>query len=92
MDVSLPAVLFRARRSEDPPAPGGHVIDAGGCFGDTALGFADVVGERGHVYVFDPMPKHCSIMGEAVAMNPGLALRISIVSVGLADQVRNVRH
>jgi FkbM family methyltransferase len=72
------------------PAPGDHVIDAGGCFGDTALGFADVVGERGHVYVFDPMPKHCSIMGEAVAMNPGLAPRISIFCVGLADEVRNV--
>ncbi len=69
------------------PAPGEHVIDAGGCFGDTALGFADVVGERGHVYVFDPLPKHCSIMQEAVAMNPSLAPRVSIFPVGLSDQV-----
>ena len=72
------------------PAPGDHVIDAGGCFGDTALGFADVVGEHGHVYVFDPMPKHCSIMREAMAMNPTLAPRVSIFPVGLADQVNDV--
>ncbi len=72
------------------PAPGDHVIDAGGCFGDTALGFADVVGERGHVYVFDPLPKHCSIMREAVAMNPSLAPRVSIFPVGLADEVNDV--
>lgn len=72
------------------PAPGDRVIDAGGCFGDTALAFADVVGERGHVYVFDPLPKHCAIMREAVAMNPSLAPRISIFPVGLADQVNDV--
>ncbi|MDB5923672.1 MAG: hypothetical protein JWN13_2608 [Betaproteobacteria bacterium] len=72
------------------PAPGDRVVDAGGCFGDTALGFADVVGERGHVYVFDPMPKHCAIMREAVAMNPSLAPRISIFPVGLAAQGNDV--
>jgi len=72
------------------PVSGDRVIDAGGCFGDTALGFADVVGERGHVYVFDPMPKHCAIMREAVAMNPSLAPRVSIFAVGLADQVNDV--
>ena len=72
------------------PAPGDHVIDAGGCFGDTALGFADVVGERGHIYVFDPVPKHCAIMREALAMNPSLAPRISIFPVGVADRVNDV--
>ena len=69
------------------PAPGDHVIDAGACFGDTALGFADVVGDRGHVYAFDPMPKHCAIMREVVAMNLTLAPRISILPFGLTDQV-----
>src|SRR5207244_3015836 len=37
---------------EIKPAPGDHVVDPGGCFGDTALGFANTVGERGHVYVY----------------------------------------
>jgi FkbM family methyltransferase len=67
------------------PQPGDHVIDAGGCFGDTALGFADAVGEQGHVYVFDPLPKHCAIMRQVQVMNPSLAPRISIFPIGLSD-------
>jgi FkbM family methyltransferase len=72
------------------PDPGDHVIDAGGCFGDTALGFADAVGKTGHVYVFDPLPKHCTIMAQQLTMNPTLAPRISIFPFGLTDQVNNV--
>ncbi len=70
--------------------PGDKVIDAGGCFGDTALGFADAVGRQGHVYVFDPLPKHCAIMREQLVMNPRLASRISIFESGLADRVNAV--
>jgi FkbM family methyltransferase len=72
------------------PETGEHVIDAGGCFGDTALGFADAVGEAGHVYVFDPLPKHCKIMGQQLILNPLLASRISIFPFGLTDQVNEV--
>jgi FkbM family methyltransferase len=71
------------------PEPGDQVIDAGGCFGDTALGFADSVGDLGHVYVFDPLPKHCGIMREQLEMNPGLAPRISIFPLGLSDRVND---
>src|SRR6185295_7604043 len=56
-----------------------------GCFGDTALFFARDVGDSGHVYTFDPMPKHCEIMRENVAMNPLLEGRISICPFGLSD-------
>jgi FkbM family methyltransferase len=72
------------------PERGDRVVDAGGCFGDTALGFADTVGEHGHVYVFDPLPKHCAIMREQLAMNPGLAPRISVFPLGLSDHVNDV--
>ena len=75
---------------EIKPAPGDHVIDAGGCFGDTALGFADAVGKPGHVYVFDPLPKHCAIMRQQLTMNPTLAPRISIFPLGLTDHVTDV--
>lgn len=68
------------------PALGDRIVDGGGCFGDTALAFAEAVGERGHVYVFDPLPKHCAIMREAVAMNPSLAPRISVFPAGLAER------
>ena len=71
------------------PRPGDQVIDAGGCFGDTALGFADSIGENGHVHVFDPLPRHCAIMHEAIAMNPALAPRISVYPYGLTDQVND---
>ena len=66
--------------------PGDHIIDAGGCFGDTALGFARVASKKGHVYTFDPLQKHCAIMRESFAMNPTLAPRISIFELGLSDE------
>jgi len=82
--------FFEREGVEVKPVPGDHVIDAGGCFGDTALGFADAVGKTGHVYVFDPLPKHCAIMAQQLTMNPILAPRISIFPFGLTDQVNDV--
>ena len=64
---------------------GDHVIDGGGCFGDTALAFAADIGSNGRVYTFDPILKHCEIMREAFHMNRSLASRISLFDVGLAD-------
>ena len=66
------------------PSLGDQVVDAGACFGDTALAFAMTVGEHGRVHSFDPIPKHCAIVRENLAMNPVLAPRISIHEVGLA--------
>lgn len=76
------------------PQPGDHVIDGGGCLGDTALAFAQDVGRDGHVYTFDPMLKHCEIMREAFQMNPRLASRIDLFDVGLAnaDSERDASH
>ena len=82
--------FFERDGVEIKPAPGDQVIDAGGCFGDTALGFADAIGKTGHVYVFDPLPMHCTIMSQQLTMNPTLAPRISIVPLGLTDQVNDV--
>ncbi len=53
---------FYRERHAIAPRSGHHVIDAGGCFGDTALGFAHTVGPKGRVYTFDPVIKHCAIM------------------------------
>ncbi|MEP7063046.1 MAG: FkbM family methyltransferase [Betaproteobacteria bacterium] len=68
------------------PALDDHVIDGGGCFGDTALAFANEVGPSGMIYTFDPIPKHCEIMREAFQMNPRLASHIKIFDVGLAKE------
>jgi FkbM family methyltransferase len=76
------------------PQPGDYVIDGGGCFGDTALAFAQDVGMNGWVYTFDPMLKHCEIMREAFQMNPRLASHIDLFDVGLAnvDSARDASH
>jgi FkbM family methyltransferase len=67
------------------PEPGDHVIDGGGCLGDTALAFAADVGANGCVYTFDPMLRHCEIMREVFQMNTALASHIELFDVGLAD-------
>lgn len=67
------------------PEPGDHVIDGGGCLGETALAFAADVGPSGRVYTFDPMLRHCEIMREAFQMNSELASHIDLFDVGLAD-------
>jgi FkbM family methyltransferase len=72
------------------PQAGDRVIDAGGCFGDTALGFADAVGERGHVYIFDPLPKHCAIIRQTKELNPALGPRMTIYPFGLSDTRNDV--
>ena len=63
-----------------------HVIDAGGCFGDTAAFFAHRVGSSGRIYTFDPLRKHCAIMREVFALNGPLGERIKVFEAGLSDR------
>jgi FkbM family methyltransferase len=55
------------------------VIDAGGCFGDTALYFAHEVGETGHVYTFEFIPSNLEIMRKNLDLNEQLKQHITIV-------------
>jgi FkbM family methyltransferase len=55
------------------------VIDAGGCFGDTALYFAHEVGENGHVYTIEFIPSNLGIMTKNLDLNENLKQRITIV-------------
>jgi FkbM family methyltransferase len=66
--------------------PGDYVIDAGACFGDTALGFAAAAGAEGRVYAFDIMPLHMQIIRANLAANPALAGRIEVTEAALADR------
>jgi len=72
------------------PRRGDHLIDAGACFGDTALAFAASAGSTGHVYAFDMVPAHCRIMRRNLDMNPSLAPRITLLPYGLSAIDRNV--
>lgn len=65
---------------------GDVVLDVGGCWGDTALYFADLVGPRGKVFTFEFDPENLAIMRANFALNPGLAKRIEVVELALWDR------
>ncbi|MFT4518054.1 MAG: FkbM family methyltransferase [Halioglobus sp.] len=58
---------------------GETVIDAGGCYGDTALYFAHKVGASGRVLSFEFMPNNISVFEKNRSLNPSLSERIDIV-------------
>jgi FkbM family methyltransferase len=60
-------------------APGDVVVDAGGCWGDTALYFAHKIGEGGKVLSFEFLPDNLMVYERNLALNPELAERIAIV-------------
>jgi len=68
------------------PEPGDYAIDAGACFGDTALAFACSVGPGGRVFAFEVLGPHLDIIRHNVAQNPALADRIVLVPLGLGDR------
>ncbi len=51
------------------PRKGDVVIDAGACFGDTAVDFAMAVGPDGHVYSFEVLQSHLDIVSLNVQQN-----------------------
>jgi FkbM family methyltransferase len=58
---------------------GDYIIDAGGCWGDTALSFAYEVGANGKVYTFEFVPENLEIMKKNIGLNPELKQRIVIM-------------
>ena len=56
------------------------IIDAGGCFGDTALRFAYDVGEKGRVYTFEFMPSNLEIMNKNFNINQEVSSRINVIN------------
>jgi len=58
---------------------GDTVIDAGGCYGDTALYFAHKAGEKGRVFSFEFMPENIKVFNQNLALNPHLATRIALL-------------
>ena len=59
--------------------PGNTVIDAGGCWGDTALYFASKAGPKGKVFSFEFIPGNLKIFRQNVALNPTLSPNIEVV-------------
>jgi len=71
---------YRCETADGPIecAPGDTVIDAGGCYGDTALYFAHKAGSTGQVASFEFLPDNLGIYRKNLALNPSLAERIRI--------------
>ena len=62
---------------------GDEVIDAGGCWGDTALYFAEIVGEKGAVHSFEFCESNLNVFYKNLELNPVLSPRIRIVKNAL---------
>lgn len=58
---------------------GDYVIDAGGCYGDTALYFAAKAGEVGQVFSFEFLPENLKVFELNLSLNPTLSGRIHII-------------
>jgi FkbM family methyltransferase len=70
----------------DPSAvvkPGDVVIDAGACWGDSALYFAAKAGEQGAVYSFEFDSDNAVLLRCNIANNPKLAPNISLIERAL---------
>jgi FkbM family methyltransferase len=70
---------YRMNHVEIGAREGDVVIDAGGCWGDTALYFANSVGKRGKVFTFEFIPSNLGIMKRNISLNPSLESIIDIV-------------
>lgn len=66
--------------------PGDVVLDVGGCWGDTALYFAELVGPAGKVYTFEFDPESLHVLRMNLSLNPHLAERIEIVELAIWDR------
>jgi FkbM family methyltransferase len=58
---------------------GDIAIDAGGCWGDSALYFATLVGDKGKVYCFEFIPANLAILRRNFALNRHLLSRIEVI-------------
>lgn len=64
---------------------GDCVIDGGAYIGDTALPFADAVGEGGKVYAFEPSFDSVRLLRENLDRNPQVRARVEVFPCGLSD-------
>lgn len=71
---------YRCDRADVRVRPGDVVIDAGGCWGDTALYFAQ---RADYVYCYECVPSNIAILRKNLELNPKLGQKISLVTKAL---------
>jgi FkbM family methyltransferase len=70
---------YKYRTPDISAESGDIVIDAGACWGDTALYFAHKVGKSGRVFSFEFIPSNLEILKKNIQLNPDLEGIIEIV-------------
>jgi FkbM family methyltransferase len=75
---------YRSAAAGAHPRPGDVALDVGGCWGDTALWLAHLVGDAGRVHTFEPTPGNRRLLARNLELNPALAPRITVHEHALA--------
>ena len=83
----LQQYAYRAGSREVAVKPGAIVLDGGGCWGDSALYFADRAGAAGQVHSFEFVPANLELLRRNLAANPALAERVTVVPAALWDAI-----
>lgn len=71
------------------PELGDTVIDAGACFGDTALAFACATGSTGKIHSFEPLPSYRAVCSHNFEQN-NVANRISVYPYAIGAKTSNL--
>lgn len=66
------------------------VLDCGACIGDFSLLFAGMVGAKGEVHTFDPIPLHARYCNLQASLNPLIASALHINTLAVGDRTYSV--
>lgn len=80
---------YRCDRADVRIEPGDVAIDAGGCWGDTALYFAR---QAESVYCYECVPANIEVLKKNLDLNPLLAQKISLVPKALHREPGRTMH
>lgn len=78
-DFILEQYKYKSKNKQIEVKEGDVVIDAGACYGDTALYFACKAGEKGRVYSFEFIPDNIKVLRKNFSLNPKLEKKIELI-------------
>jgi FkbM family methyltransferase len=77
---------YRGGGADIAVRPGDVVIDAGACWGDTALSFSARAGKQGRIFGFEMMEENLQVLRSNLARNAELAQTIEIIESPLCSK------
>jgi FkbM family methyltransferase len=73
IDFILEQYKYQSPQISIEVKPGDVVIEGGGCWGDTALYFAEKSGKEGMIYTFEFIPKNLKLLKHNLSLNPHIS-------------------